>query len=102
MKNLKRLLIIGCMVLLITGCKNIFTIENKKVDYLSGKYYVEMSIKKYGKIELELDADTAPITVTNFMNLVRAGKYDGNKIHRVSKDFVIQGGDLDDVETIKG
>ena len=102
MKNLKRLLILGCMVLLITGCKNIFTIENEKIDYLSGKYYVEMSIKKYGKIELELDADKAPITVTKFMELVRAGKYDGNKIHRVAKDFVIQGGDIDDVETIKG
>lgn len=88
------------MVLLITGCS--FTIDNKKVDYLSGKHYVEMSIKKYGKIELELDADKAPITVTNFMDLVRAGKYDGNKIHRVAKDFVIQGGQMADAETIKG
>ena len=103
MKLLKRLLIVGCIVFLITGCKDIFTIENKVINYLSGKYYVEMSIKKYGKIELELDADTAPITVTNFMTLVRSGAYDGNKIHRVSKDFVIQGGRLDEeVEEIKG
>ena len=102
MRKLKRLLILGCMVMLITGCKDIFTIKNKKIDYLSGKYNVEMSIKKYGKIELELDADKAPITVTNFMTLVRNGAYDGNSIHRVSKDFVIQGGDIDDAETIKG
>ncbi len=102
MKRIKRLLLMGCIVLLITGCKDFFTVKNKKINYLSGKYNVEMSIKKYGKIELELDADVAPITVTNFMTLVRNGAYDGNKIHRVAKDFVIQGGQLDDVETVKG
>lgn len=101
MKRFKGLIIMGIMVIFITGC-DLFTIKNKKVDYLSGKYNVEMSIKKYGKIELELDADAAPITVTNFMNLVRNGAYDNNKIHRVSKDFVIQGGNLDNVENIKG
>ena len=37
------------------------------------------------------------------MNLVRNGFYDGNRIHRVVKDFVIQGGKTDeDVKTIKG
>jgi len=89
-------------VLLITGCKNIFVVENEVVDYLEGEYYAEISIKNYGKIELKLDADKAPITVTNFMNLVRSGAYDGNKIHRVSKDFVIQGGKIDNAENIKG
>ncbi len=102
MKLLKKLVIVGCLVLMITGCKNIFVVENKEVNYLSGKYYVEMNITKYGKIELELDADIAPITVTNFMELVRSGAYDGNKIHRVSKDFVIQGGKIDNAENIKG
>ena len=102
MKKIKGLLLVGCIVLLITGCKDIFTIKNKTVNYLSGKFNVEMSIKKYGKIELELDADKAPITVTNFMTLVRNGSYDGNKIHRVAKDFVIQGGQMNDAETIKG
>lgn len=103
MKNaLKKIIIVGCLVLLITGCKNIFVVENIEVNYLTGKYYVEMSVKKYGKVELELDADIAPISVTNFMNLVKSGAYDGNKIHRVSKDFVIQGGEIEGAETIKG
>ncbi len=102
MKNFKKLIILGCLVLLLVGCKNIFVVENEEVVYLEGKYNVEMSIKGYGKIELELDADKAPITVTNFMELVRNGSYDGNTIHRVSKDFVIQGGDLDNVKNIKG
>ena len=103
MKRFKRILLLGCLVFLLTGCKDIFTVPDVVVEYLSGKYNVEISIKKYGKIEVELDADTAPITVTNFMTLVRSGAYDGNKIHRVSKDFVIQGGQLDtEVATIKG
>ena len=102
MKIFKKLIIVGCLVLLVTGCKNIFVVENEDIEYLSGKYIVEMNIKNYGKIELELDADKAPITVTNFIDLVRQGAYDGNKIHRVSKDFVIQGGKIDEAKSIKG
>ena len=103
MKVFKKVFFLSLVLLFITGCKSIFTVENENVEYLSGKYNVEMSIKNYGKIEMELDADVAPITVTNFMNLVKEGFYNGNRIHRVAKDFVIQGGQTtDDVKTIKG
>lgn len=102
MKLFKKVLLVGFLVLLVAGCKNIFVVENEDIEYLTGKYNVEMSIKNYGKIELELDADKAPITVTNFMTLVRDGSYDGNKIHRVSKDFVLQGGKIDEAKSIKG
>lgn len=102
MKRLFKLIIVSCFIILITGCKDIFTKENEVINYLSGKYNVEMSIKNYGKVYIELNADKAPITVTNFMNLVRSGAYDGNKIHRVSKDFVIQAGDNISGENIKG
>ena len=102
MKRLKKLIIMGCLVLLITGC-GVFTVANKKVEYLKGKHNIEISIKNYGKMELELDADVAPITVTNFMELVKEGFYDNNRITRVDKDFVIQGGNTDMTkETIKG
>ena len=102
MKRLKKLIIMGCLVLLITGC-GVFTIANKKVEYLKGKHNIEISIKDYGKMELELDADVAPITVTNFMELVKEGFYNNNRITRVDKDFVIQGGNTDMTkETIKG
>lgn len=62
-------------------------------DYLSGKVNALISVKKYGDIELELDADTAPITVTNFVKLVNEKFYDGLTFHRIMKDFMIQGGD---------
>lgn len=46
-----------------------------------------------GNIEIELAADKAPLTVTNFANLVSRGFYNGLKFHRVIPDFMIQGGD---------
>ena len=79
------------MCLLLCGCK-MFTRENIKEEYLSGKYNIEMSIKNYGVIELELDADSAPITVTNFINLVNEHYYDGLTFHRIIKGFMMQGG----------
>lgn len=62
-------------------------------DLLTGKHYVEMKVKDYGTIELELDSDVAPITVTNFINLVNSKFYDGLTFHRIIDGFMIQGGD---------
>lgn len=90
MKKIGLLLII---VLLITGCNNPFVRKNQKEDYLTGKVNVLITVKDYGNIKLELDADTAPITVTNFVNLVNQKFYDGLTFHRIIKDFMIQGGD---------
>ena len=90
MKKIGLLLII---VLLITGCNNPFVRENKKEKYLTGKINVLITVKDYGNIKLELDADNSPITVTNFVNLVNQKFYDGLTFHRIIKGFMIQGGD---------
>lgn len=60
---------------------------------MTGKHKVKIEIEKYGDIELELDADKAPITVTNFINLVNDKFYDGLTFHRIIDGFMIQGGD---------
>ncbi|MBP5683784.1 MAG: peptidylprolyl isomerase [Bacilli bacterium] len=68
----------------------------KEVDhptYRSGKVYAGISVKDYGNIYLELDADVAPITVTNFINLANSGFYDNLTFHRMIKGFMMQGGD---------
>lgn len=44
------------------------------------------------KIRIELYPETAPITVENFIKLVRDGFYDGLTFHRVIPGFMIQGG----------
>lgn len=75
---------------------------------LSGKHHVVIKVKKYGNIKVELDADTAPISVTNFVNLAKKGFYDGLTFHRIIDGFMIQGGDPSgdgtggSDETIKG
>ena len=60
---------------------------------LSDLHHVKIDIKDYGVIEVELDANEAPITVNNFIDLVKDGFYDGLTFHRVIDGFMIQGGD---------
>ena len=49
-------------------------------------------VTAHGSIHLRLFAEQAPITVANFVNLVRRGYYNGLTFHRVIPDFMIQGG----------
>ena len=58
-----------------------------------GLHHVEIEIKDYGTIKLELDGDEAPVTVQNFMDLANSGFYDGLTFHRIMDGFMIQGGD---------
>ena len=60
---------------------------------LSGKHYVEMDVVDYGTVTIEIDADAAPITATNFLRLVDLGFYDGLTFHRIISGFMAQGGD---------
>lgn len=81
-------------VVSLVGCSSSKTTEKtKKTKTLKGNYQVEIKIKDYGTISAEIDADTAPITVTNFVNLCKNHFYDGLTFHRIIKDFMIQGGD---------
>ena len=54
---------------------------------------VTIEMEDGGVIRLELYPDVAPITVDNFVSLVRKGFYDGLIFHRVIPGFMIQGGD---------
>ena len=51
-----------------------------------------MKIKGFGEIKFELYPEIAPITVSNFIDLVKKGFYNGLTFHRIIKNFVIQGG----------
>lgn len=67
--------------------------EAADADLLTGLHHAEIEIEDYGTISLELDADTAPISVTNFISLAEDGFYDGLTFHRIISGFMIQGGD---------
>lgn len=87
------IIVIILLLLVINILVNNNKEKNDMKDLLTGKHYVEMKVKDYGTIELELDSDVAPITVTNFINLVNSKFYDGLTFHRIIDGFMIQGGD---------
>ena len=74
----------------------------------TGKHHVAITVRDYGTITVELDADAAPITVQNFLDLAGSGFYDGLTFHRIIEGFMIQGGDPEGTgmggsdKTIKG
>jgi cyclophilin family peptidyl-prolyl cis-trans isomerase len=49
-----------------------------------------------GSIEIELDAEKAPISAANFVSYVKKGFYDGTIFHRVIPGFMAQGGGFTD------
>ena len=58
-----------------------------------GTHHAEITIRDMGTITVELDGDTAPITVQNFLDLAGDGFYDGLTFHRIINGFMMQGGD---------
>ena len=59
----------------------------------TSKSYSAVFSTERGKFEVELYADKTPLTVENFVNLARAGYYNGTTFHRVIPGFMAQGGD---------
>lgn len=96
-KSMKAVLICSFVLLftILTACSN----DNQKSSHVEKPEKPEklpvatITIKDYGVIEAELYPHIAPNTVYNFISLSNKGFYDGLKIHRIVKDFVIQGGD---------
>ena len=76
-------LILCALTLTLVGCS-----PSAKYDV----YVIEMIIKDYGNITLQLDGINAPKTVGNFIDLVERDFYDGLTFHRVIEGFMIQGG----------
>ena len=70
------------------------TIENALEDIrqLTPSHYFKTNI---GDFTIELEPELAPKTVTNFIQYVEEGHYDGLIFHRVIKAFMIQGGGFD-------
>lgn len=71
------------MTLSFPGILDAEKINNKKAVITTNK----------GVIEIQLYADKAPKSVSNFVYLVENKFYDGLTFHRVEPGFVIQGGD---------
>ncbi len=97
----KSLLKIVCILTLFVLClglaacqkKDSPTADSGKTAQDVGTHHVVISVQNYGDIAVELDGDSAPVTVQNFVDLAQSGFYDGLTFHRVINGFMIQGGD---------
>jgi cyclophilin family peptidyl-prolyl cis-trans isomerase len=76
-------IVVILLVIVITGC-NMNTTTTKAVIQTTE-----------GAMTVELYPKSAPETVKNFVELAKAGKYDGTPFHRVIEDFMIQTGDFE-------
>jgi len=87
-------------------CVGTFTACGKKEQLGNQKVKFEISIagKSAGSFVIELYPEYAPITVENFIGLVKSGYYNGLKFHRVLDNFMAQGGmnQANRAQTIKG
>lgn len=69
-------------------------VQEPKVPLADIQKYTKAVIKtSKGDITVELFPKEAPLSVTNFVQLAKAGFYDNLAFHRVVPNFVIQGGD---------
>lgn len=68
--------------------------EIKTTGDMTGVHHAALTVAGYDPITIELDADSAPISVSNFAELVNAGYYDGLAFYRIQDGFVLQGGTL--------
>lgn len=69
------------------------TAESAETAETVSAQYADIEIEGYGTITIELDADAAPVTVANFVQLAESGFYDGLTFHRIIEGFMMQGGD---------
>ena len=102
----KTAIIFILIFLVLLGGLIVYKKTKKEDEKMTGKVNILIKVKEYGDIKLELDADTAPITVTNFVKLVNEHFYDGLTFHRIMDNFMIQGGNGETAgkhaESIKG
>lgn len=74
-----------------TGAGTITGVDDSD-QYAHGIHHAVIEVAGYEPITVELDADAAPITVSNFARLVNEGYYDGLTFYRFQDGFCMQGG----------
>ena len=89
MKKVLKILLCISLVFLCSSCLN----KEEDNHIYDKKIKVNIEMRDYGTINIELYPDVAPITVDHFIKLVKDGFYDGLTFHRVVSGFMIQGGD---------
>ncbi len=101
------ILIALLFIIMVTGEKDKDfskgSLENITYEVTNNKTnLVQLIINNEDVVLIELYEDKAPITVENFKVLVNNGYYDGLEFHRIIKDFMVQGGNGANADSIVG
>ncbi len=75
------------------GEKMTFSEPKQSMSFEADKKYLVNITTSKGMVVCELYPEKAPLSVTNFITLVKGGFYNGLNFHRVVPNFVVQGGD---------
>lgn len=89
------LILVGLTIVIIVVVAAIFLLgggNDKDNNIDSADNPIAVIDTTMGIIKVELYEDKVPITAENFKNLANDGFYDSTKIHRISPNFMIQGG----------
>ena len=82
---IKKILVLALLPLLVMGCP-------REPEPIQEDPVATLTMEDGSIIVIELYPDIAPNTVSNFIELARAGFYDGLIFHRVIPGYIIQGG----------
>ena len=75
-----------------TGNANYIKSVSDDDEYAKGIHHATVTVEGYEPFVIELDADNAPISVSNFCKLANEGFYDGLTFYRFQDKFCMQGG----------
>lgn len=107
--KLKRLMMCAVLIVgiaLTAGCKKEepntggpreiegFTGNVEDVSPKAGDLIATFEFENYGTVKAVLFPEAAPVGVDNFQKLCDSGYYENLTVHRVMKDFMLQGGSL--------
>jgi len=70
-----------------------FEAPEEQADITESSTVAATVVTSCGEIVIDLNTSGAPETVNSFVFLAREGFYDGQVVHRIAEDFVIQTGD---------
>ena len=88
----QRALVIPTLLLSLASLSSLSQADDAAKATKSDKTKIVEMVTSKGTIEIELNAEKAPISVKNFLNYANKGFYDNTIFHRVIPGFMIQGG----------
>lgn len=100
-------------VFMLVGCENKATDETDNVEETDVKledlgYFtyiheenpvITIKVKDFGVIKAELFPSVAPNTVNNFIDYILDDQFSDSSIHRIIKEFMVQGGMVKDTKS---